>query len=121
MNGQPDREGDAGTEHHPTKQIPAKVIGSEQVLQAEARIGVSHVLLQRVRDEVDGHQQRCQQCVEDEETNEDQPAHRDRVSAKALPGILPEPDLLRIFPIDLLQRDGGGGHQPSLTRGSIAV
>ena len=32
-----------------------------------------------------------------------------------------EPDLLEIFPIDLLERDGRGSHQPSLTRGSITV
>ena len=92
------------------------------MLEAEASVGIGRGLLQRVGDDVEGHEQRRQQGVEHEKDDEDQPANGDRVSAEALPGILPEPDLLRIFPIDLLQRDGGsGGHQPSLTRGSITV
>src|ERR1700682_1930545 len=116
LDDQADRQRDARAEHHPAQQIATEVVGPKQMLQAEAGIGVSGVLLERVGDHVEAHQQRREQSVEDKESDEDQPADRDRVAAEALPGVLPEPDLLGIFPIDLLQRDGGRGrHRPSLT------
>src|SRR5438445_3842254 len=121
LHGQPDGERDPGAEHGPTQQVTAEVVGAEQMLEAGPRVGVRGVLLERIRDHVEVHQERCEQGVEREQNDEDQPADRDRVSTEAQPGVLPEPDLLGIFPIDLLERDGRGSHQPSLTRGSITV
>ena len=47
---------------------------------------------------------------------------RDRIASKTHPGVFAEADLLGIFPIELLEAlDGYGGHQLSLTRGSMTV
>jgi hypothetical protein len=50
-----------------------------------------------------------------------EPDDCDAVAPEALPGIAPQPDLLGVLPVDLLEGDGRGRHQLSRTRGSITV
>src|SRR5690348_12365175 len=84
-------------------------------------LDVEDVLLERVDDHVEGHQQVGRESDQDQDRHDDRPEHGEAVAAEPLPGVLPQADLLLgDLPIDwLIDERGNGRHQVSLTRGSM--